>query len=66
MTLPTITTAQRNVLYEDILIRLTAIGDVLTVIEQDEFDKAQKLPTSSPTTCGYLRMILDGASCPRQ
>jgi hypothetical protein len=53
---PTITTAQRNVLYDDILIRITAIGDVLTVIERGEFDKAQKL---ADEFADYLRLLAD-------
>lgn len=56
MSLPTITTAQRNVLYDDILIRITAIGDVLTVIERGEFDKAQKL---ADEFADYLRLLAD-------
>jgi hypothetical protein len=53
---PTITTAQRNVLYDDILVRITAIGDVLTVIERGEFDKAQKL---ADEFADYLRLLAD-------
>ena len=56
MNSPTITTAQRNVLYDDILIRITAIGDVLTVIERGEFDKAQKL---ADEFADYLRLLAD-------
>jgi hypothetical protein len=56
MNRPTITSEQRDVLYVEILARLTGIGDVLTVIERGEFDKAQKL---ADEFADYLRLLAD-------
>lgn len=56
MNRPTITTEQRDVLYVEILARLTGIGDILTVIEREEFDKAQLLADEFGD---YLRLLAD-------
>ena len=56
MNRPTITSEQRDVLYVEILARLTGIGDVLTVVERGEFDKAQKL---ADEFADYLRLLAD-------
>jgi hypothetical protein len=53
---PTITTEQRDVLYGEILIRITGISDVLTEIERGEFDKAQRL---ADEFADYLRLLAD-------
>jgi hypothetical protein len=56
MTKPTITTEQRDVLYEEILVRITGIGDVLMAIEREDFDKAQHL---ADEFADYLRLLTD-------
>ena len=53
---PTITTEQRDALYAEIIARLSGIGDVLTVIERGEFDKAQLLADEFGD---YLRLLAD-------
>jgi hypothetical protein len=53
---PTITTEQRDALYAEIIARLSGIGDVLTVIEREEFDKAQMLADEFGD---YLRLLAD-------
>lgn len=53
---PTLTSEQRNALYDEILVRLTGIGDVLTVIESGEFDKAERL---ADEFADYLRLLVD-------
>lgn len=52
-----LTTEQRNALYDEILVRLTGIGDVFHVIERGEFDKAQRL---ADEFADYLRLLVDG------
>jgi hypothetical protein len=56
MNKPTLTAEQRDVLYVEILARLSGIGDVLMVIEHEEFDKAQRL---ADEYADYLRLLAD-------
>lgn len=53
----TITGEQRDVLYEQILIRLTGIGDVCIAAEEGDFDTAQTL---SGEFADYLLLLHEG------
>jgi hypothetical protein len=52
----TITSDQRTVLYEEILVCLTGVGDLLIAIERNEFDRAQRL---ADEFADYLRLLVD-------
>lgn len=52
----TITSDQRAVLYDEILVCLTGIGDLLITIGRNEFDKAQK---HADEFADYLRVLAD-------
>jgi hypothetical protein len=53
----TITGEQRDVLYEQVLIRLTGISDVYIAVEEGDFDAAQGL---SGEFADYLLLLHEG------
>ena len=56
MTPPTITATQRDLLYEHIMMRLTALNDIAIAVEHGRFEQADRL---SIEFADYLRLLHD-------
>jgi hypothetical protein len=54
--IPTITAAQRDALHDQLLDRLSGIGDIELAIHSEDFDNAERLGREY---CDDLRLLLD-------